>query len=96
VRELQKSTIRETPGNWCQPVVVQPSRHPLISRIDQIQEYLGCRLLIENPARDIKFTNHSLDEAHFLKQIAERTGCGLLLDITNLYVSAFNLGFDPM
>lgn len=68
----------------------------VISRIDQIQDYLGCRLLIENPARYIKFTNHSLDEAHFLKEIAERTGCGLLLDITNLYISAFNLGFDPM
>ncbi|MBS3955080.1 MAG: DUF692 domain-containing protein [Methylomicrobium sp.] len=68
----------------------------VISRIDQIQDYLGCRLLIENPARYIKLTKQTLDEPYFLQQVAERTGCGLLLDITNLYVSAFNLGFDPV
>lgn len=68
----------------------------VISRIDQVQDYLGCRLLIENPARYIKLTNHTLDEPLFLKQVAEHTGCGLLLDITNIYVSAFNLGFDPV
>jgi len=67
----------------------------VISRVNQIQNYLGRRLLLENPARYVEITAHSLDEAEFMEQVAAHTGCGLLLDINNLYVSASNLGFDP-
>jgi len=67
----------------------------VITRVNQVQDYLGSRLLLENPARYIELTTDSLDETDFIKQVAERTGCGLLLDINNLYVSAVNLDFDP-
>jgi uncharacterized protein (UPF0276 family) len=67
----------------------------IISRINQIQDYLGYPLLLENPARYLALTNHTLEETQFLEQVVKHSGCGLLLDINNIYVSAFNLGFDP-
>lgn len=66
----------------------------IISRVNQVQDYLDCHLLLENPARYVELTAHSWNETDFIKQVVEQTGCGLLLDINNLYVSAMNLDFD--
>lgn len=67
----------------------------LCDHIDQTQAHLKRRLLLENPSTYVVFEESTWDEAEFLAEIARRTGCGLLLDINNVYVSAINHRFDP-
>lgn len=62
--------------------------------IDQVQEVLGRRMLLENPSSYLAFQGSDLSEVEFLRNVAARTGCGLLLDVNNVYVSATNLTFD--
>jgi uncharacterized protein (UPF0276 family) len=62
--------------------------------IDQTQEKIGRRILIENLSAYVGFARSTMIEPEFLSEIAQRTGCGLLLDINNVFVSAHNLGFD--
>lgn len=62
--------------------------------IDQVQEVLGRRMLLENPSTYLSFTDTQMGEVEFLAEIARRTGCGLLLDVNNVHVSAINLGTD--
>jgi uncharacterized protein (UPF0276 family) len=62
--------------------------------IAHVQDALGRRILVENPSRYADFVESTLDEDDFLRELARRTGCGLLLDVNNVIVSAFNLGFD--
>ncbi|HVG81330.1 MAG TPA: DUF692 domain-containing protein [Methylomirabilota bacterium] len=62
--------------------------------IDRAQERIGRPLLIENPSLYLAFRHSPIPEPEFLGELARRTGCGLLLDLNNLYVSACNLGFD--
>ena len=64
--------------------------------IDLVQEKLRTRLLLENPATYLLFESSTMSECDFLRSVATRTGCGLLLDIGNVYVSAVNHGFEPM
>lgn len=68
----------------------------IISRIEQIQNYLNRQILIENISSYIQFDASTISEPEFLTTIAERSGCGLLLDINNLYVNATNFGYDPL
>ncbi|TRD20635.1 DUF692 domain-containing protein [Palleronia caenipelagi] len=63
--------------------------------IDQVQEVLGRRMLLENPSSYLAFVETDMSEPEFLAAIARRTGCGLLLDINNVFISATNLGYDP-
>ena len=63
--------------------------------IDQVQEHLGRQMLLENPSTYVTFTESSLSEIEFLTSITEKTGCGLLLDINNVFVSATNHGYAP-
>lgn len=58
--------------------------------IDQTQEHLQRRMLLENPATYVEFKNSTFDEASFLNEVVRRTGCGLLLDVNNVYVSCVN------
>lgn len=60
------------------------------------QEALHRPLLIENPSAYLAFADSCLSEAEFLAELVRRTGCGLLLDVNNLYVSASNLGGEPL
>ena len=60
------------------------------------QDFLGRRILIENPSCYLSFTHSSIPEWEFLNALAQSTDCGILLDINNIYVSATNLGFDPL
>ncbi|MEP7314815.1 MAG: DUF692 domain-containing protein [Pseudomonadota bacterium] len=62
--------------------------------IDIVQSALGRRLLLENPATYLRFSDSCIPEPEFLATIATRTGCGLLLDVNNVYVSAVNHGYD--
>lgn len=64
------------------------------AHVDQLQETLGRRILLENPATYVTFDSSHWPETAFLAEIARRTGCGLLLDVNNVFVSASNHGFE--
>lgn len=62
--------------------------------VEEAQEHLGRRLLIENPTAYLPMAGHEWDEVDFLVEIARRTGCGLLVDVNNVHVSAANMGLS--
>jgi len=64
------------------------------ANVDAVQDALGRPILVENPSRYVRFATAGMDEIDFLAALAARTGCGLLLDVNNVYVSAVNLGLD--
>ena len=64
--------------------------------IDQVQTALGRKMLLENPSTYLAFAETTMDEVDFLSQIVANTGCGLLLDVNNVYVSAVNQQTAPM
>ena len=64
--------------------------------VDQVQQALGCRMLLENPSTYVQFSESTLSELDFLTGVVKETGCGLLLDVNNVQVSAANHGFDPV
>ena len=61
---------------------------------DAAQAALGRRILVENPSTYLQLAESTIPEAEFLREAARATGCGILLDVNNLYVSAFNHGLD--
>ncbi len=63
--------------------------------VTQVQERLGRRILVENPSTYVQFEHSTLCEWEFLTELARRTGCGLLCDVNNLFVSASNHGWSP-
>ncbi|RUN76954.1 DUF692 domain-containing protein [Sphingomonas sp. TF3] len=63
--------------------------------VARVQDALGRTIMVENPSLYIDLPGHELDEATFLSELARRTGCGLLVDVNNIYVSAANLRFSP-
>jgi uncharacterized protein (UPF0276 family) len=65
-------------------------------RVHAVQDYLGRPLILENPSSYLTFHASQMPESAFLAALAEATGCGLLLDVNNVYVSATNHGFDPV
>lgn len=67
----------------------------VVERITRVQEYLGRQMLLENVSSYISYSESQLSEWDFLAEVAERADCLLLLDINNIYVSAFNHNFDP-
>jgi len=64
--------------------------------IDRVQECVGRRMLLENPSTYLAFSESDMAEVDFLAEIARRTGCGLLLDVNNVFVSATNQRTDPV
>lgn len=66
------------------------------SHIDEVQETVGRRMLLENPSSYLTFVESTMSEIDFLKEVVRRTGCGLLLDVNNVHVSATNLRFEPV
>lgn len=63
--------------------------------VDQVQAVLGRQMLLENPATYLRFAQSTIPETAFLAEVARRTGCGLLLDVNNVFVSCTNHGSDP-
>lgn len=63
--------------------------------IDEVQSVLGRKMLLENPSSYLAFAESDMSETDFLAEIVARTGCGLLLDVNNVFVSATNLGYSP-
>jgi hypothetical protein len=66
----------------------------MVSRVAQVQDLLGRQMLIENVSSYLAFTGAEMTEPEFLVALARQSGCGLLLDVNNVYVSAHNHGFD--
>jgi uncharacterized protein (UPF0276 family) len=75
------------------PYTREALRH-VARRVDQAQERLGRRLLIENVSSYVQFRDADYTEWEFIASLAQATGCGILLDVNNVYVSARNHGFD--
>jgi uncharacterized protein (UPF0276 family) len=67
----------------------------VVDHIDHLQEVLGRQILLENPSSYLAFAESTYDEPSFLAEIAKRSGCGLLLDVNNVFVSSVNLDMDP-
>ena len=66
----------------------------VVPRIQAVQEHLGRQILIENVSSYLEFEHSAMPEWEFLREVAARSGCGILLDVNNVYVSAVNHGFD--
>ncbi|MAX91114.1 MAG: hypothetical protein CMK99_10275 [Pseudomonas sp.] len=66
----------------------------IVDNIQRTQEVLGRQIAVENPSHYVCLEGHEWDEIEFLAELARRSGCGLLLDVNNVHVSAHNLGFD--
>lgn len=75
-----------------------PRTHAALARIadniGRMQDALGRQVLVENPSLYLPLTGHDLDEVEFLKALVSRAGCGLLVDVNNVFVSASNLGYS--
>ena len=73
-----------------------PTLNRVCEHIDQVQSALKRPMLLENPATYLAFQRSTIDEADFISEVIRRTGCGLLLDVNNVYVSCINHQRDPL
>ena len=76
------------------PLTEESLRH-VVARVRQVQDFLERPLVLENPSTYLEFKGSTVSEWDFLSELARETGCGLLLDVNNVYVSSHNHGFDP-
>lgn len=72
----------------------EDSLEVICNNIDRVQGYLGRQILVENPSSYLSFEDSSMTEVEYITEMQKRSGCGLLLDINNVYVSAHNNQFD--
>jgi hypothetical protein len=86
-------------GHWYNDLLPLPYDRATLNRVcdhvDQAQQHLQRTLLLENPSTYLAFAASTMDEAMFIAEVVRRTGCGLLLDVNNAYVSGINQGRDP-
>jgi len=76
------------------PLTMESLQH-VCERVNRVQDFLQRPLVLENPSTYLEFTDSTLHEWEFLSELVARTGCGLLLDVNNVFVSGHNHGFDP-
>ncbi|PLS20355.1 MNIO family bufferin maturase [Neptunicoccus cionae] len=67
----------------------------VVAHIDQVQDTVGRQMLLENPSTYVAFEESDRSEIDFLQEVAQRSGCGLLLDVNNVFVSATNQNYSP-
>lgn len=72
----------------------EESLNHVVSRINKVQEHLNKTILIENISAYLQFAHSTISENEFITEVAIRTGCGILLDVNNLYVNAVNHGVN--
>lgn len=68
----------------------------VVDKLHEVQNFLGRRILIENPSSYLQFEADEMKEWEFLKLVAQKADCGILLDVNNIYVSSINHNFDPV
>ncbi|WP_036283170.1 DUF692 domain-containing protein [Methylocystis sp. ATCC 49242] len=68
----------------------------IVDRIRRVQDFLGRQLVVENASTYVSFVASEMSEQDFVREMAERADCLLLLDVNNVFVSSFNHGFDPI
>jgi len=68
----------------------------IVERIQRVQDFLKRRLVVENASTYVSFVESEMSEHDFVREMAERADCLLLLDVNNVFVSSFNHGFDPI
>jgi len=73
----------------------QESLDTLARNVERTQEYFGRKMLVENPSTYVNFAENEMTEYAFMNRLSEMTGCGILLDLNNIYVQAHNHGLDP-
>ena len=76
--------------------LTEETLHVVCRNVDRVQSRLRLQVLVENASSYLRFTHSSIPEWEFLAAVAARTGCGLLCDVNNIYVSACNHGWDAM
>lgn len=76
------------------PYTEQTIKH-VVDRVKQVQDFLGCQILLENVSSYVSYQQSEMQEWEFISAIVEQADCFMLLDVNNLFVSAFNHGFDP-
>lgn len=85
-------------GSYYPDLLPFPRTHEALARIagniERTQDALARRIAIENPSHYLHMNGHEWSETEFLSELSRRTGCGLLLDVNNVYVSANNLGYS--
>lgn len=67
----------------------------VVNRVQLVQDFLGREIVLENVSTYVQFANCEMTEWEFLSELSRRSGCWLLFDVNNVYVSAFNHGYDP-
>ncbi|MEO0358627.1 MAG: DUF692 domain-containing protein, partial [Pseudomonadota bacterium] len=72
----------------------QATANRVVDHINQVQDHLNTQMLLENPSNYLAFSDSDMAEVDFLAHVAGRTGCGLLLDINNVFISATNQGYS--
>jgi uncharacterized protein (UPF0276 family) len=77
------------------PYTEEALRH-MVARVGHVQDVLGRQMLIENVSSYLQFSSSQMTEWDFLAALAQESGCGLLLDVNNVYVNAMNHGFEPL
>ncbi len=77
------------------PYTAESIQH-VAERILRVQDFLGRSIAIENLSSYVTFANSEMQEWEFLSEISQRTDCGILLDVNNIFVSSINHGFDPL
>ena len=92
------NTLDGTYMNDLLPVPYTQEAVDILSRnVDIVQQVLGRQILIENPSAYLAYQlPEMMDEGDFIKAVMAKSGCGLLLDVNNIYVSAMNLGLNPI
>jgi hypothetical protein len=85
-------------GTFFNDLLPLPYTHAVLDRVvdhvDEVQEALGRRILLENPSTYVTFAQSEMSETEFLRAVHRRTGCGLLLDLNNVFISAANHGYS--
>lgn len=93
---LSVSTVGSVYTNDLLPVpYTEEALDRFCAHVDEAQELLGRQILIENPSRYLSYAHSTLSDEEFLGAVARRTGCGLLCDVNNIFVTARNGGRDP-
>jgi uncharacterized protein (UPF0276 family) len=76
------------------PYTEETLRH-VAGRVKEVQDFLGAPLALENPSTYVEYAGETMREWDFLARLAEEADCAILLDVNNVFVSAYNHGFDP-